>query len=105
MTGYTPMEYNCNMEHKHNNSHAQKATRRLRIVAGQIKGLEKMVQEDKYCVDIINQSLAVKQALSSFEDFILKNHLSTHVVSQMKSGNSSKAIDEILSIYRLSKKK
>ncbi|MDP2741632.1 MAG: metal-sensing transcriptional repressor [bacterium] len=93
------------MQHKHDNTHKQKATRRLRIVAGQIKGLEKMVEEDKYCIDIINQSLAVKQALSSFEDFILKNHLSTHVVSQMKTGKSDKAIEEILSIYRLSKKK
>jgi len=93
------------MEHKHDNTHKQKATRRLRIAAGQIKGLEKMVQEDKYCVNIINQSLAVKQALSSFEDFILKNHLSTHVVSQMKTGKSDKAIEEILSIYRLSKNK
>jgi len=93
------------MEHEYNNLHKQKATRRLRIVAGQVKGLEKMVEEDKYCIDIINQSLAVKQALSSFEDFILKNHLSTHAVSQMKTGKSDKAIEEILSIYRLSKKK
>ncbi|MBI2054077.1 MAG: metal-sensing transcriptional repressor [Candidatus Staskawiczbacteria bacterium] len=90
---------------KNDNTHKQKAARRLKIVAGQIKGLEKMVEENKYCIDIINQSLAAKQALSSFEDFILKNHLSTHAVSQMKSGNSNKAIDEILSIYRLSKKK
>ncbi|MDP3244709.1 MAG: metal-sensing transcriptional repressor, partial [bacterium] len=65
----------------------------------------KMVEGDKYCVNIIHQSLAVKEALSSFEDFILKNHLSTHVVEQMKSGKSSKAIDEILLIYKLSKRK
>lgn len=103
LTGYTPMEYTYNMERNH--QHHQKATRRLRIIAGQVKGLEKMVEENKYCVDIINQSLAVKQALSSFEDFILKNHLSTHVVNQMKTGKSDKAIEEILSIYRLSKKK
>ena len=85
--------------------HRKLIQNRLKRLEGQIRGLQKMVDQDKYCVDIINQSLAVKQALSSFEDFILKNHLSTHVVSQMKSGNSSKAIDEILSIYRLSKKK
>ena len=85
--------------------HKEKATRRLKIVAGQVKGLEKMVQEGKYCIDIINQSLAVKQALSSFEDFILKNHLSTHAIAQMQGGKSSKAIEEILSIYKLSKKK
>lgn len=83
----------------------QKAVRRLRIATGQIKGLEKMVEEGKYCIDVINQSRAVKEALSSFEDLILENHLSTHVVEQMKSGNSKKAIKEILSISRLSRKK
>ncbi|MEK7180984.1 MAG: metal-sensitive transcriptional regulator [Patescibacteria group bacterium] len=83
----------------------QKAVRRLRIATGQIKGLEKMIEEGKYCIDVINQSRAVKEALSSFEDLILENHLSTHVVEQMKSGNSKKAIKEILSISRLSRKK
>ncbi|MEK9177818.1 MAG: metal-sensing transcriptional repressor [Patescibacteria group bacterium] len=101
------MEYTGHMKHEHhsNTTHKQKTARRLKIVAGQVKGLEKMVDEDKYCIDIINQSLAVKQALSSFEDFILKNHLSTHAIEQMKSGQSNKAVEEILSIYRLSKKK
>ena len=83
----------------------QKAVRRLRIATGQIKGLEKMIEEGKYCIDVINQSRAVKEALSSFEDLILENHLSTHVVEQMKSGNSKKAIKEILSISWLSRKK
>ena len=64
-----------------------------------------MVAEEKYCIDIMNQSLAIKEALSGVEDLILKNHLSTHVVEQMKSGKESKAIKEILSVYRLSKKK
>ncbi len=64
-----------------------------------------MVDEGKYCINIIHQSLAIKEALSSLEDFILENHLSTHVIQQMKSGKSQKAIEEILSIYRLSKRK
>lgn len=83
----------------------KKAVRRLRIIAGQVKGLEKMVSEGKYCIDIINQSLAIKQALSSVEDLILENHLRTHVVMQMKHHKESKAIKEILSVYKLSKKK
>ena len=90
---------------RQNTQYKKRAVRRLRLAAGQIKGLEKMVEADKYCIDIIHQSLAVKEALSSLEDFILKNHLSTHVVEQMKSGKSSKAIDEILLIYKLSKRK
>ncbi len=86
-------------------AHKKQAVRRLRRAAGQIKGLEKMVLADAYCVDVIHQSLAVKKALSSFEDFILENHLSTHVVSQIKSGRKAKAAREIMSIYKLSKKK
>jgi DNA-binding FrmR family transcriptional regulator len=83
----------------------KKAVRRLKIVEGQVRGLQRMVKEEKYCIDIINQSLAIKEALSGVEDLILKNHLSTHVVEQMKSGREAKAIQEILSVDRLSKKK
>lgn len=83
----------------------KRAIRRLKIIGGQIRGLEKMVAGNKYCVDLIHQCSAVKEALSSLEDVILKNHLSTHVVQQMKSSKSKKAIDEIISIYRLSKRK
>ena len=83
----------------------KKAIRRLKIVEGQVRGLQRMVAEEKYCIEIMNQSLAIKEALSGVEDLILKNHLSTHVVEQMKSGKESKAIKEILSVYRLSKKK
>lgn len=83
----------------------KQAINRLRRTAGQIKGLEKMIGQNKYCVDILHQSLAVKQALSSFEDFILKNHLTTHAVQQVKSGKKAKAIKEIISIYQLAKQK
>jgi DNA-binding FrmR family transcriptional regulator len=83
----------------------KQAIRRLRIAAGQVKGLEKMVAGEKYCIDIINQSLAIKQALSSVEDLLLKNHLSSHVIMQMKHHQEAKAIKEILSVYKLSKKR
>lgn len=79
--------------------------KRLRIIVGQVKGLEKMVEQDKYCVDIITQSLAAKEALSGVEDAILEGHLFTHVVKQMRTGQHGKAIREILKIHRLSKKK
>ncbi|HYF05755.1 MAG TPA: metal-sensitive transcriptional regulator [Patescibacteria group bacterium] len=82
----------------------KQAVRRLRIMEGQIRGLTKMVEEEKYCVDIITQSMAVKKALSSLEDLILENHLSTHVVEQMRSGGKDMAVSEILKIYKLSKK-
>jgi len=64
-----------------------------------------MVEGEKYCVDIIHQSLAVKKALSGVEDLLLQNHLETHVIRQMTSGKSRQATREILEIYKLSKKK
>lgn len=78
---------------------------RLRRVEGQIKGLERLVDEERYCIDVINQSLAIKQALSAVEDLMLENHLSTHVIEQMKNRQEAKAIKEILAVYKLSKKK
>lgn len=79
--------------------------RRLKIVEGQIRGLQEMVEAGTYCVDVIAQSAAAKQALSSVEDLLLQNHLSTHVIEQMKAGKENKAIKEILAVYHLSKKK
>jgi len=78
---------------------------RLKIIEGQIRGLQKMVEDETYCVDVITQTSAVRSALSSVEDKMLENHLSTHVVEQMKSGKHKKATDEILSVYKISKKK
>ncbi len=62
-----------------------RATRRLKIIEGQIRGLQKMVEEDKYCIDIITQASAIKEALSGVEDLLLENHLSTHVIHQIKN--------------------
>jgi DNA-binding FrmR family transcriptional regulator len=86
-------------------SNKTKLIKRLKIIAGQVRGIEKMLEEDRYCIDIITQSFAVKEALSGIENAILENHLSTHVVEQMKSGHQGKAVKEILNLYKISKKK
>jgi len=83
----------------------KKQLRRLKIIEGQARGLQRMVAEGAYCVDLITQSTAVKEALSSFEDAVLEGHLNTHVVAQMKSGAHKRAVSEILKVYRLSKRK
>lgn len=83
----------------------QKASRRLKIIQGQLKGLAKMVEEEKYCVDIITLSSAIKEALSGVEDLMLENHLTTHVLHQMRTGHGKKATAEILKIYKLAQKK
>ena len=83
----------------------QRAVRRLNIIAGQLKGLAGMVEQDNYCVDIITQASAIKEALSSVENLILKNHLETHVLHQMRAGKEKKAIAEILKVYKLAQHK
>jgi len=81
-----------------------KALKRLKIIEGQVRGLQAMVQEEKYCIDIITQTSAVRKALSGVEDLILENHLSTHVIHQIKHGHEGTPIKEILKIYRLKSK-
>ena len=83
----------------------KRAIRRLKIVEGQVRGLQNMVEQEKYCVDIITQASAIKQALSGIENLILQNHLSTHVIEQMKSGKEKQAVAEVLKVYKLSQKK
>ncbi len=77
---------------------------RLKIIEGQVRGLQEMIKNHTYCVDVITQTSAVKQGLSNVEDLILENHLSTCVVKQIQSGNSKKAIKEVLTVYKLKRK-
>ena len=81
-----------------------KLVRRLKIIEGQVRGLQALIEHDTYCIDIITQTSAVKQALSSVEDGLMESHLSTCVVKQMRQGNASKAQAEILKVYRLKRK-
>ncbi|MBI4128229.1 MAG: metal-sensitive transcriptional regulator [Parcubacteria group bacterium] len=86
-------------------NYKKKLLRRLAIIRGQLKGLERLIVKDTYCVDVITQSLAVKEALSRIEDLLLEHHLATHVVAQMKTGKSAQATKEIIKLYTLSKRK
>ncbi|MCR4274683.1 MAG: metal-sensitive transcriptional regulator [Candidatus Campbellbacteria bacterium] len=77
---------------------------RLKRIEGQVRGLQKMVVEGKYCIDVITQSSAIRNALASVEDLMLQNHLTQHVVHQMKHGKETKAAQEILKVYKLKRK-
>ena len=82
----------------------KKVQRRLKIIEGQIRGLRDMIERGDYCIDVITQSSAVKQGLSNVEDMILEEHLSTCVVKQIQSGDSKKAVGEVLKVYKLKRK-
>jgi DNA-binding FrmR family transcriptional regulator len=61
----------------------------------------RLVEADTYCIDVITQTSAVKQALSGVEDMLMENHLSTCAIDQVKRGRGDKAKAEILKVYRL----
>lgn len=81
-----------------------KIVRRLKLLEGQVRGLQKMVENDTYCIDVITQTSAVKQGLSNVEDLLLENHLGGCILKQVASGQTDKARTEILKVYKLKRK-
>jgi DNA-binding FrmR family transcriptional regulator len=61
---------------------------RLRRVEGQVRGLQRMVEEDKYCIDILTQVAAATKALQSFSLELLEEHLATCVVEAARTDNA-----------------
>ena len=82
----------------------QKLIRRLKIIEGQVRGLQDMINDDIYCINVITQSSAIKQALSGVENALMEEHLGCCVVEQIKKGKEVKAKQEILKVYRLKRK-
>jgi DNA-binding FrmR family transcriptional regulator len=82
----------------------QQIIRRLKIIEGQIRGLQAMVEKDTYCIDVITQTSAAKQALSNIEDVLLEGHLGHCAVNQIKKGETEKAVTEILKVYKLKRR-
>jgi len=82
----------------------QKLIRRLKIIEGQVRGLQNMLENDIYCIDVITQTSAIKQALSTVEDKLMEGHLGHCLVNQIKKGQTDKATKEILKVYQLKRK-
>lgn len=81
-----------------------KIIRRLKIIEGQIRGIQEMISNNSYCINVITQTSAIKQGLSNIEDILLESHIGHCVVNQIKKGQTNKATSEILKVYRLKRK-
>ena len=79
----------------------EKAVKRFKIIEGQVRGVRRMVEEEKYCIDILTQISAVRAALDSVAKIILKKHIDTCVTDAIrnKAENSRELIDELMSIF------
>lgn len=76
---------------------------RSRILEGQMRGLQKMIDNEDYCMDIITQSLAIQKSLGSLNKLIVENHLRTHVTEMFEAGGEQQevAIAELLTVFEL----
>ena len=81
----------------------KRSLHRAKIIEGQMRGIQKMIENEDYCMDIITQSLAVQKSLGSLNKLVLENHLRTHVKDMFSAGEVDKAVEELLSVYELAK--
>ena len=77
------------------------ALRRLNYVEGHLAGIKRMIQDEKYCVDVLKQSHAVRRAIQKIEALILEGHLHTHVLEGVRNGHDSQVLDELMELYNL----
>ncbi len=77
------------------------ALRRLKIIAGQLQALDRQVEDDRYCMDVLDLSLSIQKALRSLDTLVLEGHLRTHVVEQMTGGETDRAVTELLRLYKV----
>lgn len=80
------------------------AVKRLRTARGHLESIIHMVDSEKYCIDILQQSLAVQSALRAVDHLILKGHLEEHVSHAMQGKNKDKSIREVIEIFDKSRR-
>ena len=84
-----------------------KIIKRLKSIEGHIRGIQRMIEEDKYCIDVIKQALAVKSAVDKVNAFILESHLKSCVTTAIRSSKlveRERVIAELLDVFETSGK-
>ena len=81
----------------------ERITHRLKISVGQLKKVIEMVENNKYCIDILHQSQAVQKALRETDNLVLENHLNTCAADAIKKGKGKEAIAEVMAVVKKSK--
>jgi len=82
----------------------QRALHRAKILEGQMRGVQKMIENEDYCMDILTQSLAIQKSIGSLNKLILENHVRTHIKESLSSSSETaqeQAIEELLGLYEL----
>ena len=82
----------------------QDALKRMSYIEGHLAGIRKMLDEDKYCVDVLKQTYAVRRAIEKMESLLLEGHLKSCVVEAIQSGRAEEIVEELKDLYILSTK-
>ena len=82
----------------------EKTLHRLARIAGQVQGVKRMVEEQKYCIDIVTQIQAARSALRAVELQILEKHMSHCVGDALETGNKKEAEEKMEELLRVMKK-
>lgn len=85
---------------KEKNSPRQDVARRLKIVEGHLRKVIEMVEEGVYCIDVLQQTSAVKNAIKKAEEILLVNHINHCVVKAINTNGKDKAIEELAQVFR-----
>jgi len=78
--------------------------KRLAFIEGHLQGIRRMVEQDKYCVDVLKQTYAVRRAIEKMEGLMLDNHLHTCVIEGIKGGRQDEVMGELVELYELAGK-
>ena len=78
--------------------------KRLSFIEGHLQGIRRMIEQDKYCVDVLKQTYAVRRAIESMEALMLDNHLHTCVIDGIKGGRQDEVMGELVELYELAGK-
>ena len=89
----------CNKKTKRSPDEKKLITNRLNRINGQINGINKMIENDAYCNDVLIQLSAVEKAVKSLSTHILENHLYTCVSRDLENGDLD-TIDELISLFK-----
>ena len=83
----------------------KEAISRLKKIEGQIRGIMRMLDEEKYCIDIINQITAAEKALDGVSKIVMKRHVETCVSNAIVRGEGQNKIDELIeTVFKYSKR-
>ena len=77
------------------------ALKRLSNIEGHLSGIRKMLEEDKYCVDVLKQTYAVRRAIEKMEAVLLEGHLHSCVVEGILDGRENQVVGELKDLYIL----